>query len=67
MVQNVVPGAWLCVTIEEMGHLRPATFIQTNNASIAYDTLKKCCSKAIAMPYYWIKDGVTQGQFVIHC
>lgn len=56
-------------TLEEMGYPQPATPIQTDNstaAGIANDTVKQKRSKAIDMRYYWIKDRVQQGQFIIY-
>jgi hypothetical protein len=55
-------------TLEELGHAQPATPIQTDNstaAGIANDTVKQKRSKAIDMLFYWIRDRVRQGQFVI--
>jgi hypothetical protein len=55
-------------TLEELGHAQPATPIQTDNstaAGIANDTVKQKRSKAIDMRFYWIRDRVRQGQFVI--
>jgi hypothetical protein len=56
------------LTLEEMGHPQPATPIITDNEcaqGIANDTVKQRRSKAIDMRFYWIKDRVKQGQFVI--
>jgi hypothetical protein len=58
----------LRTTLEELGHAQPATPIQTDNstaAGIANDTVKQKRSKAIDMHFYWIRDHVHQGQFVI--
>jgi hypothetical protein len=58
----------LRTTLEELGHAQPATPIQTDNstaAGIANDTVKQKRSKAIDMRFYWIRDRVRQGQFVI--
>jgi hypothetical protein len=59
----------LRTTLNEMGHLRPATPIQTDNAvaaGIANDKVKQCISKAINVRFYWIKDRVKNGKFLIH-
>jgi hypothetical protein len=57
------------VTLEEMGHPQSATPIQTDNSTaegIANDTVKQRRSKAVDMRFYWIRDRVNQGQFLIH-
>jgi hypothetical protein len=59
----------LRITLEELGHAQPATPIQTDNSTasgIANDTVKQKRSKAIDMRFYWIRDRVRQGQFVIY-
>jgi hypothetical protein len=56
-------------TLEEMGHQQPATPIQADNAcavGLANDTVKQKRSKAIDMRFYWVRDRVKQGQFVIY-
>jgi hypothetical protein len=55
--------------LTEMGHPQPPTLIQTDNntaAGIANETVKQRRSKAIDMRFYWIRDRVRQGQFIIH-
>jgi hypothetical protein len=55
--------------LEELGHPQGPTPIQTDNAcaaGIANDTVKQRRSKAMDMRFYWIKDRVAQGQFIIH-
>ena len=52
-----------------LGHHQPATPLQTDNAcaeGIANDTVKAKRSKAMDMRFYWIRDRVKQGQFLIH-
>jgi len=52
-----------------MGHPQPATPIQSDNAcavGIANDTVKQKRSKAIDMRFYWVRDRVKDGQFVIY-
>jgi hypothetical protein len=59
----------LRITLEELGHLQPATPIQTDKSTasgIANATVKQKRSKAIHMRFYWIRDCVRQGQFVIY-
>ena len=55
--------------LEELGHPQPPTPIQTDNstaAGIANDTVKQKRSKAIDMRFYWIRDRVRQGQFLVY-
>ncbi len=57
------------VTLTELGHMQPATPMQTDNstaASCANDTIKQKRSKAIDMRFYWIRDRTRQGQFVVY-
>jgi hypothetical protein len=59
----------LRTTLIEMGHDQAATPIQTDNAcaaSVANETVKQRRSKAIDMRFYWIRDRIKQGQFIIH-
>lgn len=56
-------------TLIDMGHPQPATPIQTDNAcaaGIANDTVKQRRSKAMDMRFYWVKDRVANGDFIIH-
>ena len=66
---NAKDGAMLQTTLEDMGHPQQATPIQTDNAcaaGIANNTVKQRRSKAIDMRFYWIRDRVNQGQFLVH-
>jgi hypothetical protein len=50
---------------------QPATPIQVDNACVCAEgiinaTVKQCHSKAIDMRFYWLHDGIAQGQFSIH-
>jgi hypothetical protein len=59
----------LRIALEEMGHPQAATPIQTDHAcaaGIANQTVKQRRSKAIDMRFYWIRDRIKQGQFIIH-
>jgi hypothetical protein len=59
----------LRVTLEELGHPQPPTPIQTDNSTAAgfiNNTIKQKRSKAIDMRLYWLKDQVSQGQFLIY-
>jgi hypothetical protein len=56
-------------TLIEMGHPQPATPIQTDNscaAGIVNSTVKQRRSKAIDMRFYWVKDRVEKGEFLIY-
>lgn len=66
---NAKDACSLRTTLIEMGHPQPPTPIQTDNstaAGIANDTVKQRRSKAIDMRFYWVRDRVRQGQFLIH-
>jgi hypothetical protein len=66
---NCKDGAVLRQTLEDMGHPQGPTLVQTDNAcaaGIANATVKQRRSKAINMRFYWVRDRVKQGQFIIH-
>jgi hypothetical protein len=66
---NAKEAAWLRTTLEDMGHPQPPTTIHTDNtcaAGIANGTVKQRRSKAIDMRSYWVRDRVSQGQFIVH-
>jgi hypothetical protein len=66
---NAKYAAWLRTTLIDMGHPQPPTPIQTDNscvAGICNDTVKQRRSKAIDMRFYWVRDRVSQKQFVVH-
>jgi hypothetical protein len=66
---NAQDATVLCTTLAELGHPQPATTIQTDNEcamGIANDTVKQKRSKAIDMRFYWVRDRVRQGQFIVH-
>ena len=55
--------------LEEMGHPQPPTPIVTDNitaAGIANDDVKQKRSKAMDMRFYWVRDRVRQGQFIVY-
>jgi hypothetical protein len=59
----------LRVTLDELGHPQPPTAIQTDNEcakGIANDTVKQRRSRAMDMRFYWIRDRIDQGQFIVH-
>jgi hypothetical protein len=69
LFHNGKEAAWLRTTLIDMGHPQPATPIQTDNlcaAGIANDTVKQRRSKAIDMRFYWVRDRVNQGLFIVH-
>ena len=54
--------------LEELGHTQPATAIVTDNSTavgIATETVKQKRSKAVDMRFYWLRDRVAQGQFLV--
>jgi len=58
----------ICTALQELGHLQPATPLQTDNntaSDIANDTVKHKCSKAMDMQFYWLCDCKKQGQYHI--
>jgi len=66
---NAKDGCMLRNTLADLGHPQPATPIQADNAcavGLANDTMKQKRSKAIDMRFYWVRDRVKQGQFVIY-
>ena len=69
LFHNGKEAAMLRTTLEDMGHPQPATPIQTDNAcasGICNETVKQRRSKAMDMRFYWIRDRVKQGQFLVH-
>ena len=69
LFHNAQDACMIRNTLEFLGHKQPATPIQTDNAcaeGIANDTVKQKRSKAIDMRFYWIRDRVKQGQFVVY-
>jgi hypothetical protein len=65
---NAQDGCTLRTSLEDLGHVQPATLIETDNscaAGIANQTIKRKRSKAMDMKFYWIVDRVTQGQYRI--
>jgi len=66
---NAKDGAMLRATLEDMGYPQPATPIQADNecaVGLSNGTVKQKRSKAIDMRFYWVRDRVKQGQFVIY-
>ena len=57
------------ITLVEMGHLQPPTPLVTDNSTasgIANDSVKQKRSKAMDMRFYWVRDRVRQGQFLVY-
>jgi hypothetical protein len=57
------------ITLEELGHPQPATPIVTDNSTasgIANDSVKQKRSKAMDMRFYWVRNRVRQGQFIVY-
>ena len=53
----------------EMGHPQPPTPIQTDNstaAGIINDKVKQRKSRTIDMRFYWVRDHVKQGEFLVY-
>jgi hypothetical protein len=66
---NAKEGAVFRTTLEELGHKHPPTPMETDNTTAtgySNGTLKRKRTKAMDMPFYWIKDRVKQGQFNVY-
>jgi hypothetical protein len=64
--QEAVPER---ITAEELGHIQPATPLETDNSTadgIMNKTVKQKQSKAMDMRFYWLQDRVEQGQFRVY-
>mgnify|MGYP004176976041 CR=1 FL=1 len=56
-------------TLRNLGHPQPPTPIKTDNstaAGIANNTILQRKSRAMDMRFYWVRDRVNQGQFIIY-
>jgi hypothetical protein len=61
--------AYLRNILQALGHPQGATPIQTDNstaAGIANDTVKQRRSKSFDMRFFWVRDRVNQGEFLVH-
>ena len=59
----------LRTTLGELGHPQPPTPIKTDNstaAGIANKTIRQRRSRSMDMRFYWVRDRVQQGQFIIY-
>jgi hypothetical protein len=66
---NNKEGAVLRTPLEELGHKQPPTPMETNNTTATgyiNGTITQRRTKAMDMPFYWIKDRVKQGQFNVY-
>jgi hypothetical protein len=66
---NAKDACMLRTTLAELGHPQPATPIQTDNAcavGIVNDTVRQKRSKAMDMRFYWVRDRVKAGEFIIY-
>ena len=66
---NAKDGCMLRNILIDMGHPQPATPVQADNScavGLANNTVKQKRSKAIDMRFYWIRDRIKNGQFIIY-
>jgi hypothetical protein len=66
---NGKEGCQIRATLDDLGHKQPPTPIQADNAcavGLSNNTVKQKRSKAMDMRFYWIRDRVAQGQFVVY-
>jgi len=66
---NAREACTIRTTLTEMGHEQPPTPIQTDNevaVGLALNTVKQRRSKAIDMRFYWIRDRIQQGHFLVY-
>jgi hypothetical protein len=66
---NPKEGAVLRTLLEELGHPQPPTPMETDNTTAtgySNGTIKQKLTKAMDIPFYWIKDRVKQGQFNVY-
>jgi hypothetical protein len=66
---NAKEGTVLRTTIEELGHPQTPTPLQTDNTTSTGNsngTVKQKRTRAMDMRFYWVKDGVKQGQFNVY-
>ena len=69
LFNNAQQATILRTTLMELGHPQPPTPMQADNSTatgIANDTLKQCRSKAMDMQFYWIRDRIHQGHFLVY-
>ena len=64
--QKAVP---IRTTLLELGHPQPPTPIRTDNSAacgIVNDNVRKNKSRSMDMRFFWIRDRVNQGQFLVY-
>jgi len=69
LFNNAQQATILRTTLMELGHPQPPTPMQADNSTatgIANDTLKQRRSKAMDMRFYWIRDRIHQGHFLVY-
>jgi len=69
LFNNAQQATILRTTLMELGHPQPPTPMQADNSTatgIANDTLKQRRSKAMDMRFYWIRDWIHQGHFLVY-
>ena len=65
---NCQDAAVLRLTLEELGHMQPATPVHCDNstaAAIANDTIKKQRSRAMEKNFFWVADQVARKNFTV--
>ncbi len=66
---NAQEGTVIRTTLIELGHPQPPTPLQSDNSTatgIINSTLRQRRSKAIDMRFYWVRDRVKQGHFLVY-
>jgi hypothetical protein len=66
---NAENGAVLRTTLIELGQLQPPTPLQSDNTTatgIGNASIRQCQSKAIDMRFYWVRDRVKHGHFLVY-
>ena len=66
---NAREACTIRTTLTEMGHPQPPTPIQTDNevaVGLALNNVKQRRSKATDMCFYWIRDQIQQGHFLVY-
>ena len=66
---NCQRGAALRISLEEMGHHQPPTPVVTDSATsdgFVNDNIRQRKSRAIDMRFYWVRDRVRQGHYIVY-
>lgn len=66
---NAKDACLLRLTLQDMGYPQPATPIETDNscaAGIANNNIRQKRSKAMDMRFFWIRDRVAAGEFIVY-